>query len=151
MRQYVLRVEINGKKDIPAKFPRGRFFCLGSSISALLLLCVGSAGVSQAAQIPFSAGWAIASGASAEWAPTLVESVPEPDPKSPKSVRGHPDSRTDRDDAPRRGARCRSNGGGGVVDELGSVVLGLLTLEIPETRKRGRASKYRGRCRETWG
>ena len=157
MRQYVLRAEYK-RKNVNSGACLSRFvFCLTNSVPAVLVLGLLSSGVSQAAQVPLAAALAIANVYSAELknSPTLVESVPEPEPAPAQRHRKIENSRSDREDTPGRAAWCRNSriarGSPGLVEELGIVVLGLLTLNIPSTNQGDGGSKYRRRCREAWG
>jgi hypothetical protein len=140
MRQYVLRAEYKRNNDNPGVCLRKFVCCLTNSIPALLVLGLLSPGVSQAGQIPLAAALAIVNVASAELenSPTLVESVPEPEPAPPQRHRKIENSRSDREDTPGRAAWCRFRGSGKPVplaEEFGSVVAGLFTLSIPTPKK----------------
>lgn len=80
----------------------------------------------------------------------FVESVPEPEP-GPAQRERRRDSRTDNEDTWGRAGWCsrpKARGAGpSVIEEVGSVLAGLLTLEIPPTARHGAKSKRYARCR----
>ena len=132
--------------------------CLGTLgrvcvISGMLGFIAFGGGASQAA--PFSVPPAADSRASAVTgaggdAPlVLVESEPEPEPE-PHKQRDW--SRTDNEDTRGRASWCsrlhtKGANPARVIEEMGSVWVGLLSLKIPATARHGKKSGRYSRCR----
>ena len=132
--------------------------CLGTLgrvcvISGLLGFVALGGGASQAA--PFSVpptadlrGSAV-TGPGGDAPVVLVESVPEPEPE-PQKQRDW--SRTDNEDTRGRASWCSRRHAkwakpAHVIEEMGSVWVGLLSLKIPATARHGAKSGRYSRCR----